>query len=254
MSKLTRFCRAKVGLEALTKVECRSWGDCPSCHNRVINTGIDYINKVDLPAGPQPGNCVNLNDLLQETNSKTRSVKVRCDNEVCREYGQDIKRKDTFQLTSAPGLLFFQILRFKFDEQEKKITKLGMDVRPEKFIRLEPHHPRGFRTHEGLKEWEPRYRLVGIVYHRGETANSGHYIAAFKHPTKSEWYLGNDKHCRKIKFDDVIENKLSKKGSKLKDCLPYMFAYARAPKGMKKCTTEDTNKTATRRRKETGKV
>jgi hypothetical protein len=86
-----------------------------------------------------------------------------------------------------------------------------------------------------------RYRLVGVVFHAGSTANSGHYISAFLDPDSDMWIYANDARVsRHASYADiqvaVNENRFY--GS----VDPYILVYEKISPGKAvagDCTDED---------------
>jgi ubiquitin carboxyl-terminal hydrolase 16/45 len=47
-----------------------------------------------------------------------------------------------------------------------------------------------------------KYVLRGIIKHRGESLNSGHYVA-YTEGSGGNWWECNDENIKKIKFEDI---------------------------------------------------
>ncbi|VEU21977.1 DEKNAAC102965 [Brettanomyces naardenensis] len=96
-------------------------------------------------------------------------------------------------------------------EQEEERTKKPLEGRIEKI------HKRIAYEHEltlpsscisAMAHGLPKYRLIGVIYHHGRTAEGGHYTADVLEPS-GDWIRIDDTQISKISSNEVIENGIS---------------------------------------------
>jgi uncharacterized UBP type Zn finger protein len=154
----------------------------------------------------------------------------------CEKCGGMVRHTMGTQIVSAPGMLY---LAYKpWDSPTELDSRF---IRPSQTLKFGQYQPKAFREDEKLEALRLRYRVVGIVYHAGSSAQSGHYATAFKHPTKPKWFFCSDKRCQKISFRDIQKNKLPK-WPHLGGALPYIFVYSLEQSKRKNTTTSKSAK------------
>ena len=82
---------------------------------------------------------------------------------------------------TAPAALMVVVLK-RFDSAGNKI------VTP-----VEVPHVLDMQLAMGNPALASNYQLIGIAHHRGESKNSGHYVAQFMHHEHHEWVEANDR-------------------------------------------------------------
>lgn len=86
----------------------------------------------------------------------------------------------------APDFLVIQYLRYLGLEKDDRAVSLGFD--PSKPFKLN-------------KKSRDKYRVSGVVIHKGETPSSGHYIAYTERNGK--WFLCDDSQVREVAIEEV---------------------------------------------------
>jgi ubiquitin C-terminal hydrolase len=110
----------------------------------------------------------------------------------------------------------------QYSSREEAIRAASL-IQPQKFIQIDSWQPKDFQDNPELKARKLRYRLVGVLYHSGVDIIGGHYVAAFKHPTRSKWMLADDTECNEVNFSEVLRGTVTRE---LPLCGPYIFVYS----------------------------
>src|SRR5271156_850279 len=109
-------------------------------------------------------------------------------------------------IETLPPVLILHLKRFHYDSTTKRAEKIwkkvGYPLELEIPKEVFPAQTRNKLTvHGGL----PRYRLIGVIYHHGKTANLGHYTVDIRRQDGREWIRLDDTIIRRIRSEDVAE-------------------------------------------------
>ncbi len=92
----------------------------------------------------------------------------------CRSCGGRRDAERSTVLVSLPSVLCIHLLRYSYDKKTFAKRKLQCDLVYPDILRLN----------------DDEYRLVAVVYHKGRSANGGHYVCDVLDWSTSEWF-----HC-----------------------------------------------------------
>src|SRR5207248_5510525 len=109
-------------------------------------------------------------------------------------------------IETLPPVLILHLKRFHYDSTTKRTEKIWKKVGyplelelPKEAFPIQTRNR--IATHGGL----PRYRLMGVIYHHGKTANLGHYTVDIRRQDDREWIRLDDTIIRRIRSEDVAE-------------------------------------------------
>ena len=106
-------------------------------------------------------------------------------------------------IETLPEVLILHLKRFQYDNTggtQKIWKKVGYPLDLEIPKEVFPQHKRGgLLAHGGL----PKYRLIGVVYHHGKNASTGHYTVDVRRQEGHEWIRLDDTVIRRIRSEDV---------------------------------------------------
>ena len=106
-------------------------------------------------------------------------------------------------IETLPPVLILHLKRFQYDNTggtQKIWKKVGYPLQLEIPKEAFPQHRRGaLATHGGL----PQYRLIGVIYHPGQTASGGHYTVDVRRQDGREWVRLDDTVIRRLRSQDV---------------------------------------------------
>ena len=106
-------------------------------------------------------------------------------------------------IETLPEVLILHLKRFQYDNAggtQKIWKKVGYPLDLEIPKEVFPQHKRGgLMAHGGL----PKYRLIGVVYHHGKNASTGHYTVDVRRQEGREWIRLDDTVIRRIRSEDV---------------------------------------------------
>ena len=104
---------------------------------------------------------------------------------------------------TLPEVLILHLKRFQYDNAggtQKIWKKVGYPLDLEIPKEVFPQHKRGsLLAHGGL----PKYRLIGVVYHHGKNASTGHYTVDVRRQEGIEWIRLDDTVIRRVRSEDV---------------------------------------------------
>jgi ubiquitin carboxyl-terminal hydrolase 10 len=109
-------------------------------------------------------------------------------------------------IETLPPILILHLKRFHYDSATKRAEKIWKKVGypleleiPKEVFPIQTRNK--MAAHGGL----PRYRLTGVIYHHGKTANLGHYTVDIRRQDGREWIRLDDTIIRRIRSEDVAE-------------------------------------------------
>ncbi|KAH9987821.1 hypothetical protein BJV77DRAFT_770711 [Russula vinacea] len=109
-------------------------------------------------------------------------------------------------IETLPPILVLHLKRFLYDAAADGIVKISKPVRfaPEFEIPLET-----IASVSGKSVEPARYKLYGVLYHHGESADSGHYTVDVLHPNEDSsggdgWLHIDDEAVRVVRPEDVF--------------------------------------------------
>lgn len=118
---------------------------------------------------------------------------------------QSTATKQVF-IETLPPVLILHLKRFHYDSTTKRTEKIWKKVGypleleiPKEVFPVQTKNK--IIAHGGL----PRYRLTGVIYHHGKTANLGHYTVDIRRQDGREWIRLDDTVIRRIRSEDVAE-------------------------------------------------
>lgn len=122
----------------------------------------------------------------------------------CSECNEKVAAKKRCLLKSLPKNLIIQLKRFDYDVEFEFRSKVSQFFEFPEVLNLDPFTVEGISRKEnetkraniggtGKSEPEMRYRLVGILVHKGQ-AESGHYYSFIKERKTQIWYQFNDEY------------------------------------------------------------
>lgn len=138
----------------------------------------------------------------------------------CPNCDQKRDARRCIKLEKLPPVLNIQFLRFSYDRQRGGRKKLTSVIKFPDELNLEPFMPKNCDKKDTI------YHLFAVLIHRGQSANSGHYIAHIKDRITGRWFKFNDEEVEKIegeklKLDAVedpyFENGQPGKSEKIRD-------------------------------------
>ena len=120
-------------------------------------------------------------------------MRIRCDSAVCR--GRNKQRARNTRISSGPEILVIQMGRFRYNVYGQR-EKVYDQIKYGEFLDLSPYtgqvpgHVPGV-THDKMAL---RYRLHGVVSHKGEGADDegGHYVATVRCRNGVDFACAND--------------------------------------------------------------
>ncbi|KAI0267533.1 hypothetical protein BGY98DRAFT_408494 [Russula aff. rugulosa BPL654] len=109
-------------------------------------------------------------------------------------------------IEALPPVLVLHLNRVRYDATAGGITKIGKSIQfgPELEIPLDIMAPTAQRPSE-----PPHYKLYGVLYHHGESADSGHYTVDVLHSngegdTGECWLRIDDEVVTRMRHEDVF--------------------------------------------------
>ena len=148
---------------------------CDFCQTQNRVTAHDHEVIVPIVAPVAGAGSVSLYDCMREM----REEEV-IDHYACAECDGYTSATSSSRVT-APAALMVVVLK-RFDSAGNKI------VTP-----VEVPHVLDMQLAMGNPALASNYQLIGIAHHRGESKNSGHYVAQFMHHEHHEWVEANDR-------------------------------------------------------------
>lgn len=154
-------------------------------------------------------------------------------------------------LTSLPDLIHLKLIRYVYDSSLKKTTKLNTEIRCPYTIDMKNYFDLSIEPSKGKHV----YNLYGVLIHKGQNTNVGHYITHIKDIKTGKWYEMDDAHVKMLNttrttysndgyaFKGLISNKsINILTNEYKTTDAYMLIYIKASTVMK-LKTESTNYT-----------
>ena len=160
----------------------RQW-TCQDCGK--INTRRDVANCLQLPMPPTRLDDRNLTHFIAEY-FRPEAVEIACSSAQCSNVSR-WRARDTV-ITAGPEILVIQMVRMRTDDYGRS-SKVRYSVVPDHRLDLSQYtaRVRGTDSNMALK-----YELHGIVSHRGDTLQSGHYISMVRCRNGVDFACAND--------------------------------------------------------------
>ncbi|KAI0267937.1 hypothetical protein BGY98DRAFT_925384, partial [Russula aff. rugulosa BPL654] len=135
-------------------------------------------------------------------------------------------------IEALPPVLVLHLNRVRYDAAAGGITKIGKFIQfgPELEIPLDVMVPTSQRPSE-----PPRYKLYGVLYHHGESADSGHYTVNVLHPNEDSdigevWLRIDDETVTRMRHEDVFGEHCTERTADER-CAYLLFYYRTSPIG-----------------------
>lgn len=144
-----------------------------------------------------------VNNIIDALKGLTRSETLHGNFNSPRGPGVAATKQVTIE--TLPQVLILHLKRFQYDNTGGTLKiwkKIGYPLDLEIPKEVFPQHRRGgILAHGGL----PKYRLIGVVYHHGKNASSGHYTVDVRRQDGREWIRLDDTIIRRVRSEDVAE-------------------------------------------------
>eukprot|EP00557_Chaetoceros_sp_GSL56_P003453 CAMPEP_0176504690 /NCGR_PEP_ID=MMETSP0200_2-20121128/16076_1 /TAXON_ID=947934 /ORGANISM="Chaetoceros sp., Strain GSL56" /LENGTH=489 /DNA_ID=CAMNT_0017904155 /DNA_START=100 /DNA_END=1569 /DNA_ORIENTATION=+ len=201
---------------------------CPRCKNQSIK--FDVYSSISLTLkGRTDGRPICLYSCLQNFTGEEQLDD--CNAWYCSNCKVNVNAIKCVKLWTVPNILVLHLNRFTFRSSKRRgggmLQSKIEDVVdfPVDHLNMEPfvHGPKATSSNNddgsgGSLNAAPIYKLVGIVEHSGETADSGHYTATVRNSRDCRFYKCNDSQ-----IGDATDN--------LKGSGVYLLFYKRENKG-----------------------
>ncbi len=145
-----------------------------------------------------------VNNIVDALRGLTRSESMHGDFYSTR--GQKATATKQVFIETLPPVLILHLKRFHYDSTTKRAEKIWKKVGypleleiPKEVFPISTRNK--MAVHGGL----PKYRLTGVIYHHGKTANLGHYTVDIRRQDGREWIRLDDTIIRRIRKEDVAE-------------------------------------------------
>lgn len=148
----------------------------------------------------------NVNNITDALKGLTRSETLQGDFNSPR--GPGVSATKQVFIDTLPAVLILHLKRFQYDNNtggtQKIWKKVGYPLELEIPKEVFPPHKRNTVTLNNHGQL-PRYRLIGVVYHHGKTASTGHYTVDVRRQDGQNWIRMDDTIIRRVRSDDVAE-------------------------------------------------
>ena len=121
-----------------------------------------------------------LNNLIKINILRNEIIQI---NETCKNCEKIYDRQQKIRIANLPQLLILSIQRINFFTQKKNNTKISFN---------EVLDLKEIVDNEIFDNSNTNYRLWGIIYHKGNNLNNGHYYSYIK--IKGNWFCFDDKN------------------------------------------------------------
>lgn len=145
-----------------------------------------------------------VNNIVDALKGLTRSESMHGDFYSTR--GQKATATKQVFIETLPPVLILHLKRFHYDSVTKRAEKIWKKVGypleleiPKEVFPISTRNK--MAAHGGL----PKYRLTGVIYHHGKTANLGHYTVDIRRQDGHEWIRLDDTVIRRVRKEDVAE-------------------------------------------------
>jgi Ubiquitin carboxyl-terminal hydrolase len=137
---------------------------------------------------------------------------IEFNDSFCQNCKKVTRQRTSQEFVQLPKLFFTMLNRNTEDATNAKIeTDCPL---PTSFVPV---------VDQNCKQKNSKYRIAGVVAHRGAHGNSGHNISYVpNHEEPGEWYMINDKTVTRIRFKDVNKFLPNRKAAQQ---LPYIIAW-----------------------------
>ena len=125
-------------------------------------------------------NQYDLNNLIKSNILRNEIIKV---NDICKDCEKICDRQQKIRIANLPQLLILSIQRFNNFNQKKNNTKISFN---------EVLDLNEVIDNEIFDNSNTNYRLWGIIYHKGNNLNNGHYFSYIK--IQGNWFCFDDKN------------------------------------------------------------
>lgn len=145
-----------------------------------------------------------VNNIVDALKGLTRSENMHGEFQSPR--GQQSTATKQVFIETLPPILILHLKRFHYDSTTKRTEKIWKKVGyplelaiPKEVFPIQTRNK--IIAHGGL----PRYRLTGVIYHHGKTANLGHYTVDIRRQDGREWIRLDDTTIRRVRSEEVAE-------------------------------------------------
>ncbi|RHY25319.1 hypothetical protein DYB32_008389 [Aphanomyces invadans] len=124
-------------------------------------------------------------------------------NNVVQQDAHDASRHIEIEPATLPPTLMLHLMRFVYDVKSNTKKKVQDAIE----IPLELCMSDLTSAIPPTSSSQGRYRLVGVLNHRGTTASAGHYTANLFHPTSGNWFSFDDTQVSPIEPASFLASK-----------------------------------------------
>ena len=161
---------------------------CDVCKNESTRLESFYELRLQIETGHNIESCIR--DYFRSEYFRDGN-KYMCD--VCKTKQNAVRRTN---IVTLPEVLNLQLMRFVYDMQTFQKKKLMCKIQAPKKIKIP--------VLKGKKIKHVGYELTARLFHRGATANSGHYVAKVI-DSKDRWWLCDDEVVALAEDEDENE-------------------------------------------------